>query len=354
MRRGAPRAPCRSRAGAAGRGRATRPAGRRCARGGCARAGPRWRRARRARRAAAEREAPAAHPADREEEVVADGEVAEQQRGLVGAPQAPADALVGRQVGDVLAEEEDAAGRGRKVPGDRVEERGLAGAVGAEDGAALARGHRERDASIARSAPNVRVTPSSTRASSERAGASRRRCRAIGQAGRSRAAMYACYGQAGLSRVPMPILSNSACERFSRWSTFSHAPDHLVVERAVGALGHFGDEVRADRLAVVVERDRAGRALQLQLGERLAVLGLAAGEVALHRVERVERGLHVDVVVDREQARRGKPSGKFFLYEATKAFHSGASYASAFGPAESVPSSDSRRLPLKLSTSWSR
>ena len=63
--------------------------------------------------------------------------------------------------------------------------------------------------SIARSAPNVRVTPSSTRASSD----ARSGCVAIdGHCG---------YGQAGLSRVPMPILSNSACERFSRWSTFS-------------------------------------------------------------------------------------------------------------------------------------
>ena len=64
--------------------------------------------------------------------------------------------------------------------------------------------------SIARSAPNVRVTPSSTRASSD----------ASERLRRDRRRPWA-YGQAGLSRVPMPILSNSACERFRRWSTFS-------------------------------------------------------------------------------------------------------------------------------------
>ena len=52
----------------------------------------------------------------------------------------------GGQAGDVLAEEADAPGGRREVPGDGVEERRLAGAVGAQHGAALAGGHRHGDA----------------------------------------------------------------------------------------------------------------------------------------------------------------------------------------------------------------
>ena len=65
-----------------------------------------------------EAEAAAGDAAHGEEEVVAHRQVAEQQRGLVGAPQALADALVRRQLGDVLAEEADPPGGGRKVAGD--------------------------------------------------------------------------------------------------------------------------------------------------------------------------------------------------------------------------------------------
>src|SRR5688572_21194364 len=46
---------------------------------------------------------------------------------------------------DVLAEEKDPALGGREVSGDHVEQGGLAGAVGADHGTALARGDRERD-----------------------------------------------------------------------------------------------------------------------------------------------------------------------------------------------------------------
>ena len=47
-------------------------------------------------------------------------------------------------MGDVLAEEPDGAGSRRKIAGDAVEQRGLAGAVGAEHGAPLARTHGQR------------------------------------------------------------------------------------------------------------------------------------------------------------------------------------------------------------------
>jgi hypothetical protein len=98
-----------------------------------------------ARAGAPEAEAPVADAADREIEVVAHREVAKQQRRLVGAPEALPDALVRRQVGDVFAEEMDPPGSGREVAGDGVEERRLAGAVGAEDRRLLAGGDRERD-----------------------------------------------------------------------------------------------------------------------------------------------------------------------------------------------------------------
>ena len=90
-------------------------------------------------------EAPARYAAHGEEKIVADRQVAEQQRRLIGASQSHADALVGRHLGHVLAEEAHAAGGRREVAGDDVEQRRLAGAVGAEHGPALAGRHRERD-----------------------------------------------------------------------------------------------------------------------------------------------------------------------------------------------------------------
>ena len=63
---------------------------------------------------------------------------------LVGAPQAPADALVRRQLVMSSPKKSHAAGGRREVAGDGVEQRGLARAVGAEDRAPLAGGDRER------------------------------------------------------------------------------------------------------------------------------------------------------------------------------------------------------------------
>jgi hypothetical protein len=93
----------------------------------------------------AHREAAARDTAHGEEEVLAHRQVAEQERGLVRAAQALADALVGRELGDVLAEETDPAGGRRKVAGDGVEERRLAGAVRAEHGVLLAGLHGKGD-----------------------------------------------------------------------------------------------------------------------------------------------------------------------------------------------------------------
>src|SRR5262245_43095174 len=119
--------------------------------------------------------------------------------------------------------------------------------------------------SIARSAPNALVTPSRTRAWPV--------LRAVWfiprtdlELGRRRAE--------GLVDVVDPA-------------------QHLVVQVALRVLDHLGDEGAADGLPVGVERMRAGGQRELHLRHRLAVLLLAVGQVALHRLERVERRLHV-------------------------------------------------------------
>src|SRR6266542_6276256 len=66
------------------------------------------------------------------------GELAEEPAVLEGPPDAFRRYQVGSEAVDPLRAEADGAGRQRGVSGDRVEERGLAGAVGADDGAHLA------------------------------------------------------------------------------------------------------------------------------------------------------------------------------------------------------------------------
>src|SRR5262245_4731755 len=89
-------------------------------------------------REASARDAPAG-----EIDVVDHREAGEQRRNLVGAAQAAANALVRREARHVLAEEADGAGTRREVARDAIKERGLAGAVGAEHGAALARAYAQ-------------------------------------------------------------------------------------------------------------------------------------------------------------------------------------------------------------------
>src|SRR5262245_40241632 len=60
--------------------------------------------------------------------------------------------------------------------------------------------------------------------------------------------------------------------------------DNLVVEAAVRALGHFGDEVRPDRLPVLVQPDLADRSIDGRRGQPLAQLRLIVCEVALSGV----------------------------------------------------------------------
>ena len=66
-------------------------------------------------------------------------------RHLEGAPDAQAPDAARRQAGDVLAGQHHAAAVGRELAAHHVEERRLAGAVGADDGEQLAGLDRERD-----------------------------------------------------------------------------------------------------------------------------------------------------------------------------------------------------------------
>jgi len=74
---------------------------------------------------------------DGEEEVLGHGEVREERVDLEGPREAERGAPLGREVRHVLAEEDDAAGGGRDLAGDEVEERRLARPVRADDAAAL-------------------------------------------------------------------------------------------------------------------------------------------------------------------------------------------------------------------------
>ena len=94
-----------------------------------------------------ERVAAARDPANGQIYVVEHGEAGEKRGDLVGPTQSAADSLIGREEGDVFAEKADCSRGRRKVAGDAVEQRRLAGAVRTEDSAPLARPDRERDVS---------------------------------------------------------------------------------------------------------------------------------------------------------------------------------------------------------------
>src|SRR5439155_22887508 len=65
-----------------------------------------------------------------------------------GAPDAALTALGGRHVGDILAVEPDRALRRRQHAGDEIEQRRLAGAVGADQTDDLAAADRDRDVAV--------------------------------------------------------------------------------------------------------------------------------------------------------------------------------------------------------------
>src|SRR5664280_1549100 len=78
-------------------------------------------------------------PHQRQRHIVHDGVAREEGDDLVGARHAEMRAAPARRLGNVLPEQMDRAFVGRDLAGDQIEQRGLAGAVGADDQPAFAR-----------------------------------------------------------------------------------------------------------------------------------------------------------------------------------------------------------------------
>ena len=85
-------------------------------------------------------------PAQRQHHIVLHAQRRKQVGDLEGAGNAELGAPVRRQPRDVVTVEHDAAAGRRQHAGDGVEQRGLAGAVGTDDGAALAARDGQADA----------------------------------------------------------------------------------------------------------------------------------------------------------------------------------------------------------------
>src|SRR3984957_8759125 len=68
--------------------------------------------------------------------------------------------------------------------------------------------------------------------------------------------------------------------------------DELVMERAVGVLSHFRQELVGDGVAVLVQRHLAGRRLQNEACERRAQLAAAVGDVGIHLARRRQQRGH--------------------------------------------------------------
>jgi len=83
----------------------------------------------------------------RERDVVLQAVLLEQRDDLVSARKAAVHAVMRREAGHVFSEQDDVSGIARQVAGDQVEERGLAGAVRADDQAPLA-GATSRETSL--------------------------------------------------------------------------------------------------------------------------------------------------------------------------------------------------------------
>ena len=74
----------------------------------------------------------------RERDIVGGGEIRQQRGDLERARQPEPAAPIGRQPGDVAAGEMNGAGIRHQLPGQLADQRGLAGAVGADDGVQFA------------------------------------------------------------------------------------------------------------------------------------------------------------------------------------------------------------------------
>src|SRR3984957_5828492 len=146
-------------------------------------------------------------------------------------------------------------------------------------------------------APNWRPTPSSSSAKAlldERRSATLRSAIASGflRLLRSRATWIIAVGDAELHKVGFRNAERLVDGRDDL--------DDLIVEMPVVGLRDFGQIVVGDSLAVLVEHDLAGRGVQGEMRQRVAKLGLIAGHIAVHLVERREQRLRFDVIALRE------------------------------------------------------
>src|SRR5260370_29536810 len=162
--------------------------------------------------------------------------------------------------------------------------------------------------SIARSAPNSRVTPSSTRASPEASGLAAG-CSAVTDAMLSPPGLPGPASASGVkhSRAVRHVAAADAhlgevgLRQSERLGHVVHHLGHLVVEAAVGRLGHFGNIGVADGVPVLIELDVSGRTVELELGKGGLELGLLVAEVAVDGAEAAQGRLGVDVVEVGEQ-----------------------------------------------------
>src|ERR1700727_3494180 len=134
-------------------------------------------------------------------------------------------------------------------------------------------------------APNLRPTPSSSSANAlldERRSAALRSTIAGGLSFlRSRAIWVIAVGDAKFHEVGFRNAQRLVDGRDDL--------DDLIVEMPVVRLGDFGQIVVGDSLAVFVERDFACRSVKREMRQRVAKLGLIAGHIAVHLVERREQ-----------------------------------------------------------------
>ena len=87
--------------------------------------------------------------------------------------------------------------------------------------------------------------------------------------------------------------------------------DELVVKRAVGVLGDFRQEVVGDRIAVLVERDLAGRRFQNQARQGRPQLAAAIRHIGIDLLEAGQQRRRVDVVPLGNNDGDGKAFGSF-------------------------------------------
>ena len=146
---------------------------------------------------------------------------------------------------------------------------------------------------------------------------------------------------------------NSASRNAERLVDLRDHLDQLVVEGAVGRRGDLGDELVGDRVAVLVERDLAGRRLEADLAR--APLAASCRRRTGRRLtccRAISNALGVDVVDWAKSDGDGKRIGQL-LVGGGELLPCRRVSSSAIGPAEGVPMSDLARLALGASTFWS-